>query len=283
MPVGEQTLKDLKRQQQPLKTTTANMRREAIDAFLSPDVIRSTMQARDKDASSWLNTVPIEEQDLTLNKQQFWDSLRLRYNLQGADLPGHCACGDRFTVSHALSCKTRSFVAQRHDGIRNLLTSLLSKVCKDVEVEPHRLPIDSKVFNLISTVTSPEARLDIKAGSFWSRGETTFFHVRVTHVNSACNQNKPTELIFVKHEKEEKGKHQQRVIDVEMGSFGTNGGMWKECKICLTNLADKLSRKNGEFYDSAISWLRTRIYFEILRSVHTCVPGSRAPFHKNAR
>ena len=203
-------------------------------------------------------------------------------------MPSHCACGDLFTVSHALSCKTRSFVAQRHDGIRNLLTSLLSKVCKDVEVEPHLLPIDNKVFNLRSTVTSPEARLDIKAGSFWSRGETAFFHVRVTHVNSTCNQNKSTELIFVEHEKQKKGRHQRRVVDVEMGSFnslffGTNGGMWKECKICLSNLADKLSRKNGESYDSAVSWLRTRISFEILRSVHTCVPGSRTPFLKNAR
>ena len=61
MPVGEQTLEDLKRLQQSLKTPAANMRREAIDASLSPDVLRSTMQARDKDASSWLNTVPLEE------------------------------------------------------------------------------------------------------------------------------------------------------------------------------------------------------------------------------
>ena len=162
MPVGEQTLEDLKRLQQSLKTTAANMRREAIDASLSPDVLRSTMQARDKDASSWLNTVPLEEQELTLNKQQVWDSLRLRYNLQGADLPSHCACGDLFTVSHAPSCKTRSSVAQRHDDIRNLLTSLLSKVCKDVEIEPHLLPIDNKVFNLRSMVTSPTG-LEINA------------------------------------------------------------------------------------------------------------------------
>ena len=101
-------------------------------------------------------------------------------------------------------------------------------------------------------------------------------------------QNKSTELIFVEHEKGKKGKHQQRVIDVEMGSFnspvfGTNGGMWKECKLCLSNLADKLSRKSGESYASAISWLRTRISFEILRSVYTFVPASRTPFHKNAR
>jgi len=59
----------------------------------------------------------------------------------------------------------------------------------------------------------------IKAGSFWSRAETAFFDVRVTHVNSTCNQNKSTESIFMKHEKEKKRKYQQRVIDVEIGSF----------------------------------------------------------------
>ena len=76
----------------------------------------------------------------------------------------------------------------------------------------------------------PEARLDIKARTFWSRGETAFFDVFFTHVNSTCNQNKSTELIFVEHENEKKRKYQQRVIDVEMGSFvplvfGRNGGM----------------------------------------------------------
>ena len=71
-----------------------------------------------------------------------------------------------------LWCKKKGFVSQRHDGIQNLVTSLLSKVCKDVEVEPHLLPMDNDVFNLSYAVTSPEARLDINAGSLWSRGET---------------------------------------------------------------------------------------------------------------
>ena len=31
-----------------------------------------------------------------------------------------------------------------------------------------------------------------------------------------------------------------------------------------------------------MSWLRTRISFDISRSVHTCVRVSGAPFHKNA-
>ena len=57
--------------------------------------------------------------------------------------------------------------------------------------------------------------------------------------------------------------------------FGTH-------ELFLSNLADKPSRKNGESYASAISWLRTRRSFEILRSVHTCVRGSRTFFHKNS-
>ena len=71
-----------------------------------------------------------------------------------------------------LWCKKKGFVSQKHDGIQNLLTSLLSKVCKDVEVELHLLPMDIDLFNLSSAVTRPQARLDIKAGSFWLRGET---------------------------------------------------------------------------------------------------------------
>ena len=83
-------------------------------------------------------------------------------------------------------------MAQRHDGVRNLLTSLISKVCTNVEVEPQLQPLDNARFNLRSAVTSPEARLDFKAGGFWSRGVTAFFDVRVTHVNFKCNKGKTT-------------------------------------------------------------------------------------------
>ena len=68
-----------------------------------------------------------------------------------------------------------------------------------------------------------------------------------------------------------------------MGTFtplvlGTNGGMGIECQMLLKHLADKLSRKDGEPYHAVISWLRTRLSFEILRSVNICVGGSRRPF-----
>ena len=62
--------------------------------------------------------------------------------------------------------------------------------------------------------------------------------------------------------------------------FGTNGGVGADCNWFLNRLAEKLSEENEEPYLITITWIRTLLYFEILRSVHTCVRGSRTPFHK---
>ena len=61
--------------------------------------------------------------------------------------------------------------------------------------------------------------------------------------------------------------------------FGTNGGMGNECQRFLKHLADKIAQKDTEPYSTVIAWLRTQISFELLRSVHACVRGSRTPFH----
>ena len=134
-----------------------------------------------------------------------------------------------------------------------LHTSLIGKVCTNVEVEPQLQPFDNVRFNLRSAVTIPEARLDMERGGFWSRGVAAYFNVRVTHVNSKCNQGKATSTIFKEQEEEKKQKYQQRVLDVEMGSFtplvfGTNGGMGADCNCFLKRLAEKLSEKNEKPY-----------------------------------
>lgn len=285
MKKSEPSIDDLKKHQQSLKATYLKSKMETIDASLPSDLLPLVNQARDKGASSWLNAIPLEEQGLQLNKQEFRDSLRIRYNLPLSGLPSYCACGEGFSINHALSCKKGGFVAQRHDGIRDLLTSVISKVCKNVETEPHLQPLDNERFNLRSANTSPEARLDIKAGGFWSRGVTAFFDVRVTHVNSTSNQNKPTSTIFREQENEKKRQYLQRVLEVEHGTFtplvfGTNGGMGVESALFLKTLAEFLATKNGESYAIVVAWLRTRLSFEILRSVHLSVRGSRVPFKK---
>ena len=162
-----------------------------------------------------------------------------------SDLPSKCACGEKYTVCHALSCKKGGFVAQRRDGFRNLLTPLIGKVCTNVEVEPQLQPLDNERFNLRTAITSPEAWLDFKTGGVWSRGVTTFFDVRVKHVNSKCNQGKETSAIFKEQEEEKKRKYQQRVGIFHTRSLfdgllftllvsGTNGGMGADC-YCFSN------------------------------------------------
>ena len=280
---GERSTEELKRHQQSLKRASAKEKMDSIDSSLSPGLLRLVNQSRDKGASSWLNAMPPADKGLALNKQEFRDSLRLRYDLPLVDLPSHCICGDKFTVSHALSCKKGGFVAQRHDGVRNLLTAFIDKICNNVEIEPRLQPLDNERFHLRSDVTSSEARLDIKAGGFWARGVTAFFDVRVTHVNSKCYQSKPTSEVFKEQEEDKKRKYQQRVLDVEIGSFtplvfGTNGGMGNECQRFLKHLADKIAQKDTEPYHVVITWLRTQISFELLRSAHACIRGSRTPF-----
>ena len=184
MVAGENSTEELKRQHQALKTASLKLRMENSDSTLPSDQLRSVNQSRDKGASSWLTAVPLVDQGVVLNKQEFRDSPRLGYNMPLSDLPSKCVFGEKYTVCHALSCKKGGFHLRR-------------------------------------AVTSPKARLDFKAGAFGLVELQHFFDVTVTNVNSKCNQGKATSTFFKEHEEEKKRKYQQRVLDVEMGSFTT--------------------------------------------------------------
>ena len=102
----------------------------------------------------------------------------------------------------------------------------------------------------------------------------------MTHVNSKTNQGKPTAAIFKEQESERKRKYQQRVLEVEMGSFtpiifGTKGGIGEDCKMFMKHLAEKWAEKDVEGHPCVISSLRTRVSLEILKSANTSIRGSR--------
>ena len=153
---ARELMEERKREINAKGRAAAKFRIGRVDESLSPDLLQAVQQRRDKEASSWLNAISIEEHGLALNKQEFRDSLCLRYNLPLPNLPSYCACGEMFTVNHALSCKKGGFVAQRRDTIRDVLTSHISKVCRNVETELLLQPLENEVFNLQSTVTSRE-------------------------------------------------------------------------------------------------------------------------------
>ena len=272
------------RQEHLQKKSTALKKIAEIYLVLPPGVHDFVTQARKKGASPWLTTLPLREQRFDLNKEQFRAALSLRYNIPLEGLPSTCACEDSFNVPHALSCKKGWFVAMPHDNIKDTLTSLLGKVYKDVQSEPHLIPLENKVLQLKTANRSEEAPLDIKANGFWQHGQTSFFNIRVTQVNAMSNRNKSTKAIFRNHELAKKREYMECVLEVEQGTFtplvmGTNEGIpGEECSRFLSQLANKLAAKQNESYITIISWIRTKLSHEILRSTILCVRGSRTPF-----
>lgn len=116
--------------------------------------------ATEKGASNWLTVIPIMEMNFNLNKREFRDAIKLRYDWEITDLPAMCTCGDLFTVDHAVVCRHRGLIIQRHNEIRDLEAEMLRLVCTDVEIKPVLQEIIGEELNR-SANKAPDAPLDV--------------------------------------------------------------------------------------------------------------------------
>lgn len=82
------------------------------------------------------NTAVIKWSACHKKKQLFLDKIRVRYVWELNWLRDKGACSGNFNLQHALSCKTSGFISISYKQIRNKSPSLLSKICKDVTIEP---------------------------------------------------------------------------------------------------------------------------------------------------
>ena len=106
----------------------------------------------------------------------------------------------------------------------------------------------------------------------WILGETTGRH-DIRTKNSAPNG--------YLHEDEEKRKYTSRIIEVENGTFTplvftTTRGMFQECQRYHSRLAELISSKKQEDYATTITWIRTRVPFDTLRTALVCLRGTRS-------
>ena len=90
---------------------------ERIYTLLPDRLQKAVTLAREKGASTWLTALPLTEHGFTLHKSAFHDALALRYGWTPAHLPSKCACGNNFSVEHALSCAKGGFPTIRHNEI----------------------------------------------------------------------------------------------------------------------------------------------------------------------
>ena len=75
---------------------------ESIKAQVNDEMKTNLDLAREKGSGTWLTALPIQALGYTLNRQEFRDSLCLRYGWKIPNTPFHCACGKKNDVNHAL-------------------------------------------------------------------------------------------------------------------------------------------------------------------------------------
>ena len=232
-------------------------------------------------AYNWLTALPLKESQYELTKQQFWDALRLRYGWSIPSLPSTCVCGKKFDLNHATSCKKGGFITLRHNEVRNMTANFLSEVCKDVTIEPQLMTLNGNEDLNIQANKNDESRLDVSALGFWSAGQKVFCDVRVFDQNALRYSRTELKKCFKRNEDEKKKFYNERVLEVENATFtplvfSANGGMGRECGVFYNRLATMIAEKRNIAVSEAISFVRTRISFSLLRSMLLCLRGSRS-------
>ena len=243
-----------------------------------PDHLRRTTKLNsEKGASCWLTSLPLVDCGFYLNKRAFVDAICLRYNWRIEGMARVCSCGEINTVNHALICPKGGYVVKRHNEIRDIEAELLDEVCSSVEKEPKLLPLTGEIIRGNKT---EEARLDVSAVGFWRPQEKMFVDVRVFDPNCKTYKDMEPPLVYKKHENAKKVEYNDRVINVERGTFtplifSTTGGWGKECSQFHRHLARLIAERRNEKYDVVMNYIRKRTRFSLLRTTLEALRGCR--------
>ena len=243
-PPDETEIKTLQTSARREKDERLKIQYEQVRESLPGKTEQAVELALEKGASNWLTVIPVKEMNFNLNKSEFRDAIKLRYDWEITDIPAICTCGDLFTVDHAMVCRRWGLIIQRHNEIRDLETEMLRMVCTDVETEPVLQEITGEELNRGAN-KAPDARLDVHARGFWDKQQSAFFDVRVCHPNADSYRELSPKQIFQLHENEKKRQYSRRVLEVEQGTFTPSvftsaGGMADECKRFHSRLAELL-------------------------------------------
>ena len=181
---------------------------------------------------------------------------------------------------HAMDCKKGGFVSKRHDKVKNTLANMLNDVAYDVRIEPHLQPLSGEIFNFQTTNREDDARLDISARGFWNKNEMAFFDVRVFNPFAKSYMNTSLDTLFKSNENAKKREYNQRVIDIEHGTFtpivlSAYGGYGRETNRFISEMVNKLSEKKDIPTSVISNYVRTKLSFELIRAQVMCIRGSR--------
>ena len=284
--INKEAIKKIKAKIKRDKIELYQQHLNAIKDSLPEDKIKLIEISCEKGASLWLSTLPIKEEGFQIDKQSFWDLIKIRYGHQLTRLRNECACGSKFDLEHSLSCKKGGFVTIRHKSIRDLTAKMLTEVCKDVSVEPHLHPITGETLGEATANTSDKARLDIAARGFWVSGKKAFFDIRVFNPVAGRYRNSKIPKACELNEKEKKRQYNQWVLNIEHGSFTllvftAMGGMGRESKLFYKRHSELLADPRSDHISITTTWVRRKVIFALMRSVVLCLRGSRISWNKD--
>ena len=98
-----------------------------------------------------------------------------------------------------------------------------------MRVEPTLQQLTGENFSARSAIITEEARFDISPRGFWNARQTAFFDIRVFNTNASRYGKTEISKCYEMNEKEKKKNYNERILQVEHGSFATlvmtaNGG-----------------------------------------------------------
>ena len=87
--------------------------------------------------------------------------------------------------------------------------------------------------------------------------------------------------VYERHEREKRRKYNDRVMNIEHGSFtalifSITGGMGNEALLYHKTLANKIAIKTGDKYCNIINYIRCKLSFLIQKLALLCLRGSRS-------
>ena len=166
----------------------------------------------------------------------------------------------------------------RHNELRDFTADALSEVYSGVCVEPSLQTLSDETLIYSKAIAEDGACLDISADGFWGgqHQKPFFFDVKVFNPTASSYRTTPVSSLYRRFEKEKRRKYEQRIREVEMGSFvplvfSTFGGMRGCTNVVYKRLAYLLSLKRGVPYSSVMAWLRCHLSFSLLRSAIACL------------
>ena len=115
-------------------------------------------------------------------------------------------------------------------------------------------------FNFATTNVTDGARADVSAQGFWGdRYQRAFFDVKVFNPNSSSYRNLQLTTAYRNQEREKQRKYEQRIREVEMGSFtplvfSTSGGMSKTTTTAYKRLASLLADNSNTTNPIQLWW-----------------------------